>query len=114
MKRLFLCLVIFGLPLMADEIWLGMAMGAEGDTLLLVDNLKVYVPGLSQGRYVGADNQAISAQSVTFPFTASLVRVNQEVMTGGDATSADKNAVVTTYVRTHKFYDVVDGRLVEK
>lgn len=111
MKKLFLLLIIFCLPLIAEEIWLGMAIGAEGDSLILVDNLKVYVPGLSLGRYVNEDNQSISLSSIKFPFTASIVRPDQQ--TSQDATN-DRNVIANTYVKIHKFYDVVNGRLVER
>lgn len=112
MKRLFILLIIFCLPLIAEEVWLGMAIGAEGDTLILVDNLKVYVPGLSLGRYVNKDNQAISPNSIKFPFTVSLVRPDQQT-TSQDATD-DRNVLANTYVKIHKFYNVVNGRLVER
>jgi len=111
MKKLFLLLIIFCLPLIAEEIWLGMAIGAEGDTLMLVDNLKIYVPGLSLGKYINQDNQAISANSVKFPFTASLIKPDQQ--TSSEATT-DKTAIANTYIKIHKFYNVVNGRLVEK
>jgi hypothetical protein len=111
MKKLFLLLIVFCLPLIAEEIWLGMATGAQGDTLILVDNLKVYVPGLSLGRYISGDGQAISVNSITFPFTASLVKPDQQI---ADTEETDKASIAHTYIKIHKFYNVVNGRLVEK
>lgn len=112
MKRLFLLLIVICVPLIAEEIWLGMVDGAEGDSLILVDGLKVYVPGLSLGRYVNEDNQAIDVSSIKFPFTASLVRPDQE-MTSEDETDM-RGVLGHTYVKIHKFYDVVNGRLEER
>lgn len=111
MKKLFLLLIIFCLPLIAEEIWLGMATGAEGDTLILVDNLKVYVPGLSLGRYINKDDQAVNANSITFPFTASLVKPDQEIP---PSEKTGITRIANTYIKIHKFYNVVNGRLVEK
>ncbi len=115
MKKLLLLLLIFCMPLIAEEIWLGLAVGAEGDSLILVDNLKIYVPGLSLGKYIGEDNQAISVSAVKFPFTASLVRITQGTALPTDETAPiEVKHLVNTYVRIHKFYNVVNGRLVEK
>jgi hypothetical protein len=111
MKRLFLLLITICLPLIAEEIWLGIAVGAEGDTLILVDNLKVYVPGLSLGKYISEDGQTINSTSITFPFAASLVRPDQKFT---PTEEADKVRIAHTYVKIHKFYNVINGRLVEK
>lgn len=112
MKKIILLLLILYLPLIAEELWLGMVDGAQGDSLILVDGPKVYVPGLSLGRYVNEDNQAINASSIKFPFTASLVRPGQKM--GSEDATDDRNILANTYVKIHKFYDVVNGRLVER
>ncbi|MEO0216422.1 MAG: hypothetical protein ABIL70_08460 [candidate division WOR-3 bacterium] len=111
MKKLFFLLIIFCLPLIAEEIWLGMAMETKGDTLILVDNLKVYVPGLSLGKYINQNNQAIDINRVKFPFTASLVKPDGQ---GLPDEKTDRNVIANTYIKIHKFYRVVNGRLVEE
>ncbi len=111
MKRLVLILIIFFLPLIAEEIWLGMAIDAKGDTLILVDNLKVYVPGLSLGKYINQNNQAVDVNSVKFPFTASLVMPDGQ---GLPHEKADRNVIANTYIKIHKYYKIVNGRLVEE
>lgn len=105
MKHLIICLVIMALPLMAEEISLGMVTGVKGNALVLVDGLEVSMPGASMGRYIYENNQAVDAASITFPFTASLI-TNTEL-------PAHMRAQ-TTVVKIHKFYDVVEGRLVER
>ena len=105
MKYLLICLLIMAPPLMAEEISLGMVTGIKGNSFILVDGLELPMPGASMGRYVNKNNQAVDAASVTFPFTASLI-VNTDL-------PAHMRAQ-TTVVKIHKFYDVVDGRLVER
>ena len=105
MKYLFICLIVLALPLMADEVWLGMVTGIKGNSLVLVDGLEVPMPGTSMGRYIDKDNQAVDAASITFPFIASLIS-NTELPAHMRAQS--------TVVKIHQFYDVVEGRLVER
>jgi hypothetical protein len=90
---------------MADEVWLGMVTGIKGNSLILVDGLEVRMPGTSLGRYIDENNQAVDASLITFPFTASLIS-NTELPTHMRAQS--------TVIQIHKFYDVVEGRLVER
>ncbi|MGQ9533851.1 MAG: hypothetical protein ACUVTF_01270 [bacterium] len=112
MKRLFLLLIVICLPLIADEVWLGMVAGATGDSLILVDGPKVYVPGLSLGRYVNEDDQAIDPGSIKFPFTASLVVPDQNFASADE--TAMRILLNRAYIKIHKFYDVVNGRLLER
>ena len=105
MKCLAICLIILALPLVAEETSLGMVVGIKGNSLILVDGLEVPMPGTSMGRYIDANNQAVDAASITFPFKASLI-TNTELPPHMRAQS--------TVVKIHKFYDVVDGRLVER
>jgi molybdopterin/thiamine biosynthesis adenylyltransferase len=104
MKKLILCLIIIVLPIFAEEISLGMVDSVKGDTLTLVDGLKICVPNLSRGRYIDENNVAISVTSVTFPFTASLVR---------DETLPKHLRDQNVFVKIHKFYKLVQGRAVE-
>jgi hypothetical protein len=90
---------------MAEEISLGMVTGIKGNTLILVDGLEVSLPRGSMGRYIDENNRVVDAASITFPFRASLV-VDTEL-------PAHLRAQ-TTVVKIHKFYDVVEGRLVER
>ena len=103
MKHLMICLVIMALPLMAEEISLGMVTGVKGNSLVLVDGLEVSI-GRSI-RYISENDQAVDATSITFPFTASLIT---------DTEQPTNVRARTTLVKIHKFYDVVDGRLVER
>ena len=104
MKYLLICLIILALPLVAEEISLGMVT-IKGNSLVLVDGLDVRMPGSSMGRYIDANNQAVDAASITLPFSASLI-TNTEL--------PPQMRVQTTVIKIHKFYDVVDGRLVER
>ncbi len=106
MKRLLLILAIVALPLFAGEIWLGMVIGVEGDSLILADYLKVYAPSALR-QYVGANHEAIDVSAaLEFPYTASLILEETEDL-------AYKGIPQTT-VKIHQFYDVVDGRLIER
>lgn len=105
MKKLIIFLTIISLPLLAEEISLGVVTGIKGDSLILVDGLKVHVPRASLGRYIDENNQPIDAASVSFPFSASLV-VNREL--------SGQVRAQTTMVKIHAFYDKIDGRLVER
>ena len=93
------------MPVLAMDISLGMVSGIKGDSLILVDGLKVHVPGVSVGRYIDENNQAVDAAAVTFPFTASLVM---------DIEMPAHVRARTTKVKIHKFYDTINGRLVER
>ena len=105
MKYLAICLIILALPLMADEVSLGMVTGIKGNSLILVDGVEVRMPGMSLGRYIDENNQAVDGSSITFPFTASLI-TNTEL--------PEHMRAQSTVIKIHKFYDVVEGRLVER
>ena len=92
------------MPLVAEEIWLGMVTGVQGDSLILCDGLKIYVPNLSLSQYVSEDKQSLDG-AVTFPFTASLI-------TNGELSKLKRTP--TTSLKIHKFYDVIEGRLIER
>ncbi len=109
MKKLLLCLIIVALPLMAEEIWLGMVSGAQGDSLILVDGLKIYVPNLTFAQYLSEDDHLLDNIEITYPFTASLV-VN-------DLSDPESRAVSSASIPTikiYEFYEVKEGRLVER
>ncbi|HEX7318779.1 MAG TPA: hypothetical protein VF399_00270 [bacterium] len=107
MKKLILLIALLVLPLLAaEETNMGMVYGAEGDSLILADGLKVYVPGLSLGgRYV-TDNASLDLSTISFPFTASLVTM--------ETSDPAVKSGLFTYVKIYKLYRVVEGRLVEK
>jgi hypothetical protein len=105
MKKLMICLTIVALPLMAAEISLGMVSGVEGNSLILADGLRISISNLALGRYITADNQPVDPASITFPFTASLV-VNTEL--------PEHIRKHRAQVKIHRFYDIIDGRLVER
>ncbi|MBN2621566.1 hypothetical protein JXB22_10835 [candidate division WOR-3 bacterium] len=119
MKLLALFLVLITFPLLAQddfdqnvqEISLGMVVGAQGDSLLLVDGVKVYVPNLSFARYIDNDDNMVST-AISYPFTASLVITEA----GGGIVSEDRSAgrTVTNTIKIHDFYDIVDGRLIKR
>ena len=56
-------------------------------------------------RYIIENDETADAASITFPFTASLITDTEQPM---------NVRVRITFVKIHKFYDVVDGRLVER
>lgn len=105
MKYFCICLIILALPLMAGEVSLGMVTGISGNSLVLVDGAEVRMPGTALGRYIDENNQAVDASSITFPFTASLI-MNTEL--------PEYMRAQSTVIKIHKFYDVVEGRLVER
>jgi hypothetical protein len=88
---------------MADEVSLGMVTGINGNALVLVDGVEVRMPGISIGRFIDENNQAVDASSIAFPFTASLIS-NTEL--------PEHMRAQSTVIKIHKFYDVVEGRLV--
>lgn len=98
-KIILLSLTLF-LCLFAEETYLGMVHGIEGDSLVLVDGLRIYVPN-ARGSLV-YDNAFTDPQTISFPFTASLI---QDRMS---------RAGIRTYVRIEQQYLLVEGRLVEK
>jgi hypothetical protein len=100
MKKIIFLSLVCVLCLFAEEIGLGMVHGIEGDSLVLVDGLRIYVPN-ALGSLVYT-NPEISIQDISFPFTATLVR-DRLSRTGS-----------RTYVRIEQLYDVVNGQLVEK
>lgn len=112
MKRLLLCLIIFTLPLVAGEIWLGMVVGAQGDSLLLVDDGKAYVPNLAYAQYISESNELLDDIEITFPCTMTI-------MTTDLSTSDDPGSRITSdarfaTIKIHKFYELEEGRLVER
>ncbi len=116
MNKLILCLLIIILPIAAEEIWLGYVWAEEGDSLILVDGIKVYVPNLSSGsRYLNTKNEVLASSSVRFPFTANLVTM-ESVSLDEDDLAIDVNRVPSNvyYVKILKYYEVVDGRMVDR
>lgn len=111
MKKLLLCLIIIALPLMAEEIWLGLVSGAQGDSLILVDGLKIYVPNLAFAQYLSEDDHLLDNIEITYPFTASLV-VN-DLSDSDPASRAVSSASIST-IKIYEFYEVKQGRLVER
>lgn len=105
MKNLLICLILLAMPLVAEEVSLGMVIGIKGNTLILVDGLEVTMPRTSTGRFINDNNETVDAASLTFPFTASLI-TNTEFL--------PQMRAQTTVVKIHKFYRVVDGRLAER
>ncbi|UCD06285.1 MAG: hypothetical protein JSV98_03385 [candidate division WOR-3 bacterium] len=100
MKAIMLLLLTFSLCLFAEETYLGIVHGIEGDSLILVDGLRVYVPN-ARGSLV-YKNVSTDAQNISFPFRASLVR---------DRTS---RAGARTYVRIERLYEIREGKLIAK
>lgn len=111
MKKLLLCLIIFALPLMAVEISLGMVSGAQGDSLILVDNLKVYVPNLAYAQYLSDNDHLLDNIEITYPYTASLV-FNE--LSDSDPNSRAASSGGIPIIKIHAFYDIVEGRAVER
>lgn len=103
MKNLLICLIILALPLVAEQVSLGMVTGVKGNSLILTDGLEVPV-GRSV-RYVFEDEEAADMTSITFPFTASLIIDTEQPLNA---------RARTTLVKIHKFYDLVDGRLIQR
>lgn len=100
MNKIILLLLTLSLCLFAEEIYLGMVHGIEGDSLVLVDGLRIYVPNARKSLFYG--NAFIDPQAISFPFTASLVQ-DRMSPTG-----------VRTFVRIEQQYLLIEGRLVEK
>ena len=121
MKLLTLFLVLITFPLLAQddfdtdiqEIYLGLVVGAQGNSLLLVDEGKVYVPNLGYAQYID-DNDSPLSTAISYPFTASLVTTSASA--SGDLSSEAGTAgrTVINTIKIHDFYDVVDGRLVKR
>ncbi len=115
MKKILLIGMILCLPLIAEEIWLGVVCGVSADTLLLVDGLKIYVPGLSAGKFTTENNTALDSRTITFPFKASLVIKDeipfQKALTENGVRPEYAHYV---YVKIHNFCDIKDGRLVDR
>jgi len=111
MKKLLLCLILLAIPLMAEEIWLGMVSGIQGDSLILVDDLKVYVPNIAFVRYLSEDDHVLENVEITFPYTASLIVTGRS---DTDPTSRIDTETSFTAIKIYKFYDIKEGRLVER
>ncbi|MGB3340405.1 MAG: hypothetical protein WBB37_02865 [bacterium] len=112
MKKLLLCLIIFTLPLVAGEIWLGMVVGAQGDSLLLVDGPKVYVPNLSYAQYISESDELFDDVEITFPCTMTLI--TDDLSAPDDPESRIAPNTRFTTIKIHKFYELEEGRLVER
>lgn len=111
MKKLLLCLIIFALPLMAAEISLGMVSGAQGDSLILVDGLKVHVPNLAYAQYLSDNDHLLDNIKITYPYTASLVF--NELSDSDPASRVVSSSIIST-IKIYEFYEVKEGRLVER
>jgi|GEM_PF-1981814 len=119
MKILTLCVILVTLPLIAQdfsegevrEISLGLVVGAQGDSLLLVDDGKVYVPNLAFASYVDENGNMVST-AISYPFTASLVLNNATGGLGTEARSPSRTSV--SVIKIHQFYEIVDGRLAKR
>lgn len=105
MKKIILFVFLLVVALCAEEIYLGMVAGVDGDSLMLVDGKKVYIRNLQFNRYVNKNNQPIDATTVTFPFTASLT-INEQM--------PEHVRQHSVRVKIHEFYDIRDGRLVKR
>ena len=111
MKKLLLCLILLAIPFMAEEIWLGMVSGVQGDSLILVDDLKVYVPNMAFVQYLSEDDHVLENVEITFPYTASLIIKGRS---DTDPASRIDTKTSFTTIKIYKFYDVKEGRLVER
>lgn len=119
MKLLTLFLIVITFPLFAQddfdtkvqEISLGLVVGAQGDSLLLVDGVKIYVPNLGYAQYIDDNNKMISA-AISYPFTASLVRTDASGGLSNDARTAGRS--ITSTIKIHQCYEIVDGQLAER
>lgn len=100
MKKIIILSLALVLGLFAQETYLGIVHAIEGDSLVLVDGLRIYVPN-ARGSLVYA-NPEIDVQEVTFPFAASLVR-DRLSRTG-----------VRTLIRVEQLYEIKNGQLVER
>jgi hypothetical protein len=100
MNKIILLSLAFFLCLFAEETYLGIVHGIEGDSLVLVDGLRIYVPNARKSLVY--ENAFTDPQAISFPFTASLVQ-DRMSPTG-----------VRTYVRIERQYALIEGRLVEK
>jgi len=112
MKKLILCLIVMTLPLVAWETYLGMVAGAAGDSLVLVDiEEKIHVPGLSTGRvYIDKNGNPIDPSTVTFPFTAMLIKYDES-----ESRTLTRYALTQpVYVQILQFYKIVNDRQVPR
>jgi hypothetical protein len=100
MKAIIILLLTFSLCLFAEETYLGIVHSIEGDSLVLVDGLRIYVQN-ARGSLV-YKNMPTDAQNISFPFKASLIS-DRMSRTGA-----------RTYVRVERLYDVKDGKLIAK
>jgi hypothetical protein len=115
MKKLLLLIIICTAPVLAADVFLGIATGINGDTLILTDNLKICVPNLRQA-FVNTRNETIGFEKITFPLEAVLVTPGDETTppTDDNDLGRAKLGITTTFVKVNKFFDVKDGRLVQK
>lgn len=119
MKILALFAILITMPLLAQdfsdgaakEISLGLVVGARGDSLLLVDDGKVYIPNLTYARYVDDNDNGLTTE-ISYPFTASLVLTDD----GSGSLTEDRSASRTSVsvIKIHQFYEIIDGRLVPR
>jgi len=114
MKKLLFFLIIIALPLAAEECSVGMVAGIAGDSLILVDGLKIHVPNARQA-FVNQRNEIVGFENVQFPFTATLLRENIQPADGSDETRDDQvPGFISVRIRIDKTYEIKDGRAVEK
>jgi hypothetical protein len=106
MKKLIISLFLISLVsfIAAEEISLGLVVGIEGNSLILVDGEKFQLPNISACRFVTEDNQALDTASFTFPFTATVITPD----------NFEDPTIQTTVIKIHKFYEIEEGRLVER
>jgi hypothetical protein len=114
MKKMLFLLIIIALPLAAKECSLGMVAGIAGDSLILVDGLKIHVPNARQA-FVNQRNELIGFENVQFPFTATLIKENIQSTDGSDESRDDQvPGLISIRIRIDKTYEIKDGRAVEK
>ena len=100
MKAIILLLLTLSLCVFAEETYLGIVHSIEGDSLVLVDGLRIHVPN-ARGSLV-YKNMPTDAQNISFPFKASLIK------------NRASRAGARTYIRVERLYEVKNGILVAK
>lgn len=115
MKKLLLLLIICTGPLLAADTFLGIATGINGDTLILTDNLKIHVPNIRQA-FVNSRKETIDFEKITFPLEAVLVTPDDEsaVPVADNSRERGQIGITTTFIRVNKFFDLKDGRLIDR
>ncbi|MCX7994886.1 MAG: hypothetical protein N3A65_03815 [candidate division WOR-3 bacterium] len=113
MRKIIFLLILLCFPMFAKEIWLGVVHGMSADTLILVDGLKIYVPGLSGGKFCYENGLPADLSVVTFPLKASLVIEGRadDILT---ETGVKPGFGHLVKVKIHSFCEFKDGRLIDK